>query len=113
MINCWCGIMFHRVALVLLVSFSLIAPSICDTRETCPDPTCPTIGEDEVETGLTLLPVPTNCNEFIVCNRGIPIKMYCPATLDFNPAINVCDYHRNARCQPCVPDNNVDDQEDD
>ncbi|XP_055698029.1 peritrophin-1-like [Phlebotomus papatasi] len=104
MINCRVEKMFHRLALVLLVSASLIFLTICDARETCQDPTCPSVADDEVEWGLTLLPAPSNCNEFFICNRGIPIRMFCPATLVFNPAINVCDYQRNAKCRvTCEP----------
>ncbi|XP_059609956.1 peritrophin-1-like [Phlebotomus argentipes] len=102
--------MLPRVALVL-VSVSLISLTICYAQETCSDPTCPSVGEDEVESGLTLLPAPENCNEFFICSHGTAIRMFCPATLVFNPAINVCDYERNSKCTPCqLPEDEKEDE---
>ncbi|XP_018399323.1 PREDICTED: peritrophin-1-like [Cyphomyrmex costatus] len=56
----------------------------------CP---APKEGED-----IVLIPHPTNCNHYFVCDYGRPIVMKCPEGLHFNPEVQVCDYPFNVEC---------------
>ncbi|XP_032672410.1 peritrophin-1-like [Odontomachus brunneus] len=47
----------------------------------------------------TLLPHPTNCNSYFVCETGEPIPMTCPKGLHFNPKLSVCDWPWRAHCK--------------
>lgn len=40
-------------------------------EENCEIQQCPNYGETETEHVLTLLPVPWNCSEYIMCDRGV------------------------------------------
>ncbi|XP_049861725.1 peritrophin-1-like [Schistocerca gregaria] len=44
------------------------------------------------------LPHQTNCSLFCACDKGIPLQMECPAGLEFNPVLEVCDYPHRAGC---------------
>jgi len=45
-----------------------------------------------------LLPHPKDCSRFFSCSNGVPIEMHCPAGLEFNDALKVCDWPENANC---------------
>ncbi|XP_046393911.1 chondroitin proteoglycan-2-like [Ischnura elegans] len=46
----------------------------------------------------TLLPNPGDCGSYCVCDWGNAIWMPCPAGLEFNPKLHVCDWPANAGC---------------
>ncbi|XP_011878709.1 PREDICTED: peritrophin-1-like [Vollenhovia emeryi] len=52
-------------------------------------------GEDEE---AILIPHPTNCKHYFVCDYGRAIVMKCPDDLHFNPIKKVCDFPWQAGC---------------
>uniref|UniRef100_A0A6P7FM87 Uncharacterized protein LOC114329323 n=1 Tax=Diabrotica virgifera virgifera TaxID=50390 RepID=A0A6P7FM87_DIAVI len=55
---------------------------------------CPAVdGPDSVYFPLT------DCSKFCQCSNGVPIEHTCPASLYFNPTLNVCDWPQNAGCK--------------
>ncbi|XP_050297565.1 salivary glue protein Sgs-3-like [Anthonomus grandis grandis] len=40
----------------------------------------------------------SNCNSFWQCSNGIAHKMICPSNLEWNAALNVCDWPSSAGC---------------
>jgi len=67
--------------------------SYAQTQEeiTCPD----------TDTGGTavIIPHPTNCRHYFVCDYGRAIVMECPPGLHFNPEKKVCDFPATAGCK--------------
>jgi len=47
-----------------------------------------------------LLPNPTDCSSFFVCNNGNPTELHCPGELHFNDELKICDWPQNANCVP-------------
>ena len=47
---------------------------------------------------LCFEPHPYNCNQYYMCNNENVYVMNCPANLQFNPLINVCDYPESVEC---------------
>ncbi|XP_049862707.1 uncharacterized protein LOC126356056 [Schistocerca gregaria] len=45
-----------------------------------------------------LLPHRTDCSLFCQCDHGVPVTARCPAGLEFNAALQVCDYPHRAGC---------------
>ncbi|CAK1580890.1 unnamed protein product [Parnassius mnemosyne] len=39
-----------------------------------------------------------NCNQFYKCSEGVPIALFCPANLLYNPKTEQCDWPRNVQC---------------
>ncbi|KAM0730553.1 Peritrophin-1 [Formica fusca] len=58
---------------------------------------CPNRGPREGEEAI-LIPHPTNCRHYFVCDYGRPIVMECPDDLHFNPIKKVCDFLWEAGC---------------
>ncbi|KAM7357139.1 peritrophin-1-like [Cochliomyia hominivorax] len=58
---------------------------------------CP-IGQPD-DSLVVQFPSPTSCSEFYKCDRGIPYVMKCPAGLDYNAKLEVCDYPNDANCK--------------
>lgn len=48
-------------------------------------------------------PHPTNCNAFYVCAGNQQVLRFCPATLHFNPTLEVCDWPAAAGCSAAPP----------
>lgn len=46
-----------------------------------------------------LIPHPTNCKHYFVCDHGRAIVMKCPEGLHFNPVEKVCDFPATAGCK--------------
>lgn len=44
---------------------------LIQAQENCELEQCPVYGETETEHVLTLLPVPWNCSEYVMCSRGV------------------------------------------
>lgn len=42
-----------------------------------------------------LLPYPGHADKFIQCSNGIPYVMNCPEGLEFNYALQICDWPEN------------------
>ncbi|CAH2244959.1 jg20393 [Pararge aegeria aegeria] len=51
-----------------------------------------------------LVPHPSDCNRFYYCVFGQLVERNCPGGLEFNPAIQVCDWPSNAGCVGCPAD---------
>lgn len=45
---------------------TIVTSQSCDEEEDCPY-----IPDGEIEWDLTLLPVPSDCGKFIICQRGV------------------------------------------
>ncbi|KAL6262723.1 hypothetical protein P5V15_005515 [Pogonomyrmex californicus] len=58
---------------------------------------CPNRGPKDGEKAI-LIPHPTNCRHYFVCDYGRAIVMKCPDDLHFNPKDKVCDYPWQAGC---------------
>ncbi|KAJ8718588.1 hypothetical protein PYW08_002825 [Mythimna loreyi] len=39
-----------------------------------------------------------NCNQYYICNHGLPVAVYCFGDLLFNPYTRECDWPRNVDC---------------
>ncbi|XP_035787625.1 probable chitinase 10 [Anopheles albimanus] len=52
----------------------------------------------------TYLPVLDDCSSYILCYHGKPLTMKCPADLEWNAAIKMCDTAANAKCQAIYQD---------
>ncbi|RZC39266.1 CBM 14 domain containing protein, partial [Asbolus verrucosus] len=58
-------------------------------------PECPPVdGPDAV-----YFPDPTDCSRFYECSNGVAYLFDCPAGLDFDPKLNVCNYPEQAGCR--------------
>lgn len=55
---------------------------------------CPV--EDPVETSIYLAHL--DCEKFCQCSNGQPIVLRCPANLQFNTDLDVCDWPDSANC---------------
>ncbi|GAB1860063.1 Chitin-binding type-2 domain-containing protein [Camponotus japonicus] len=53
----------------------------------------PKEGEDAI-----LIPDPTNCKHYFVCDYGRLILMECPGDMHFNPIEKICDFSWKAGC---------------
>ena len=53
---------------------------------------------EDCTSDLCFEPHPHNCSQYYVCNNDRAIVMKCPANLQFNPLINVCDYPEHVGC---------------
>ncbi|XP_011687704.1 PREDICTED: peritrophin-1-like [Wasmannia auropunctata] len=60
---------------------------------------CPNRGPKPGEDAI-LIPHPTNCHHYFVCDYGRAIVMKCPDDLHFNPIEKVCDFPWKAGCDP-------------
>ncbi|XP_001600893.1 chondroitin proteoglycan 2 [Nasonia vitripennis] len=77
-------------------------PDSLDCQGECP-------GEDPIETSVYLAHL--DCEKFCQCSNGRAIVLHCPAHLQFNTDLNVCDWPDSANCtgiggvleQPEVP----------
>jgi hypothetical protein len=58
---------------------------VCPKNE---DPTMPTHLSDAV-----------NCSKFYKCDNGVPKVFFCPATLEWNKDLFICDYPENVICK--------------
>ncbi|XP_055533477.1 probable endochitinase [Wyeomyia smithii] len=47
-----------------------------------------------------LIPNPENCAEFFMCRPGRAVRFTCPASTQFNTAIQACDPRMAVRCRP-------------
>ncbi|XP_037081919.1 peritrophin-1-like [Pollicipes pollicipes] len=45
-----------------------------------------------------LFPNPKDCHSFYHCSNGYPYLKDCPANLEFNPVLLVCDWPNHAGC---------------
>ncbi|XP_047118359.1 chondroitin proteoglycan-2-like [Schistocerca piceifrons] len=70
-------------------------------------PTCPAWNPDDV----TQLPNPKDCSSFYKCDEnGVAWLIPCPAGLEYNAELRVCDYPENAGCSTSSsPSNPPDD----
>jgi hypothetical protein len=59
-------------------------------------PSCPLTNDE-----LIILPHPTHCNAFYICDWGNPVLHYCPANLLFSNVNKVCDFPQNVDCNRC------------
>lgn len=59
--------------------------------------------EDDIHDNVTLLSNPFNCSTFFACAQGTPVEMACPAGLEFNDELKVCDYPEKAGCVQLPP----------
>ncbi len=49
--------------------------------------------------GVTvLIPNPWDCTSYYACSNGVPILMYCPMDLVFNPELGTCDVPTGDEC---------------
>lgn len=55
----------------IIVTCVSLAVMLYALEENCELEKCPVYGETETEHVLTLLPVPWNCSEYIMCDRGV------------------------------------------
>ncbi|XP_029179219.1 peritrophin-1-like [Nylanderia fulva] len=58
---------------------------------------CPNRGPKDGEEAI-LIPHPTNCKHYFVCDYGRAVVMECPDGLHFNPVELVCDFPWHAGC---------------
>ncbi|XP_049859408.1 chondroitin proteoglycan-2-like [Schistocerca gregaria] len=76
------------------------APS--STAKPAPSGDCPAVGtcpQNEDENSIAKhLPHASNCSQFCKCDHGKPVTFDCPAGLQFNPTLEVCDWPENAGC---------------
>ena len=63
-----------------------------------PQPTNPTPSDFDCPTSNGLFPNPVDCHSFYQCSNGHAYLMDCPANLEFNPVLQVCDWPENAGC---------------
>lgn len=49
--------------------------------------------------GISTIPSPTSCEEYIICSDGREIHRRCTQGLHFNPRAEQCDRPENAMCQ--------------
>lgn len=81
---------------IILVCTSLFV--LIQGQERCELEKCPVYGETETEHVLTLLPVPWNCSEYVMCERGVQHIRPCPPGLHFIPSLHVCEFPDRATC---------------
>ncbi|XP_033607056.1 peritrophin-1-like [Cryptotermes secundus] len=60
------------------------------------EPSCPPTNDEKI-----LLPHPTQCNAFYICDWGNPVLFYCPSTLFFSNKTKECDFPQNVDCNRC------------
>ncbi|CAH2087532.1 unnamed protein product [Euphydryas editha] len=76
-------------------------PTTTTTTTTTPAPTKPDFLPNGCPTNPHihwLLPHENNCNQFYYCVWGEKVLRVCPATLHFNPVLQVCDWPSDAGC---------------
>lgn len=81
------------LAAVLVLSFMAMAQD--ESKKGCEKVTCPaTNGEFSLQ-----LPNPDSCTSFCKCDWGSVYYFECPAGLEFNAELQICDWPANAHCQ--------------
>ncbi|XP_018568786.1 peritrophin-1-like [Anoplophora glabripennis] len=75
--------MYTLLIVLLVISFAAAVPN------------CPATNGDQP----TYFPHETSCSNFYECSHGIAYTMECPAGLDFNTRLNVCDLPERAGCR--------------
>lgn len=74
-----------KESVILLIALSILVDRIISAPPK--NYQCPT--NEGPGSYVTFLIDEEDCNAFYMCNHGTPAKMFCPATLYFNPKINV------------------------
>ncbi|EAT39800.1 AAEL008430-PA [Aedes aegypti] len=82
----------------IIVTCVSLAVMLYALEENCELEKCPVYGETETEHVLTLLPVPWNCSEYIMCDRGVQHIRPCSPGLHFIPSLHVCEFPDRATC---------------
>ncbi|WP_295390215.1 carbohydrate-binding module family 14 protein [uncultured Thiodictyon sp.] len=83
------------LAAALVLSFMAMAQAADEDKKGCEKVTCPaTNGEFSLH-----LPNPDSCTSFCKCDWGVAHYFECPAGLEFNAELQVCDWPDNAGCQ--------------
>ena len=72
--------------------------SVKPTQKPTPKPTTPTPSGFDCPTSNGLFPNPKDCHTFYHCSNGDAYLKDCPANLEFNPELLVCDWPENAGC---------------
>ena len=72
--------------------------SVKPTQKPTPKPTTPTPSGFDCPTSNGLFPNPKDCHTFYHCSNGYAYLKDCPANLEFNPVLLVCDWPEKAGC---------------
>jgi len=82
---------FNCFTIYYLISFSekckLAEEVTCDIAPKCPD-----------SDGVTYIPVPGNCVDYIMCVSGEEHPMQCAAGTEFSPEAQTCVLDANYEC---------------
>ncbi|XP_020283231.1 peritrophin-1-like [Pseudomyrmex gracilis] len=81
------------LSIAIVLALTAVLHAQADDEVECPLRT-PEPGDEAV-----LIPHPTDCKLYYVCDNGIPILMKCPKDLHFNPEEKVCDFWWRAGCE--------------
>ncbi|KAF0294706.1 Chondroitin proteoglycan 2 [Amphibalanus amphitrite] len=68
------------------------------TKPPAPAPTQPAPSDFDCPTDNGLFPNPADCHTFYHCSNGHAYLKDCPANLEFNPTLLVCDWPEDAGC---------------
>nr|XP_012230502.1 PREDICTED: peritrophin-1-like [Linepithema humile] len=83
-----------KATLYLALVVCLVATFYAQAQEV----TCPEDSDDDEKEAI-IIPHPSNCKHYFVCDHGRAIVMECPEGLHFNPDKKVCDFPASAGCK--------------
>ena len=75
------------------IFFLLLAPATV-FGWTCEELDCPTEGNPNYQ-----LPLPSDCSKYCVCDWGKGYEASCPEGLEYNAALQGCDWPERAQCK--------------
>jgi len=78
--------------------FGSVCKSEAPTNNPTPPPSASPPSPPECKDGIQYYPHPIVCSQFYKCSNGIPYLFDCPSGLNFDSALNVCDWPENVIC---------------